>query len=168
MKKLCLTTMIASLLLFILVGCTSKQSDQLTLQQTEQIKSEFKSIYDNFSAKWTGLDAQGIVPYYSPELVVVFDTLLLNYETYLKGWSDYTKTTETIKLDPIYRDIRILTKDLVIATWCGNVERLMKSGDLITAKPGIWTDVWKRVDGQWKAIYEHGSGSYITQAAEKK
>ena len=167
MKTFITTTMIAGLLLSFL-GCTQKQSDQLTQQQKEQIKSEFKSIYDNYSAKWTGLDAEGIGPFYSPELVVVFDTLLLDYETYLKGWNDYTKTTETIKLNPIYLDIRILTKDLVIATWCVNVERLMKSGDLETAKPGIWTDAWKRIDGQWKAIYEHGSGTYMTQKAEKK
>jgi hypothetical protein len=44
----------------------------------------------------------------------------------------------------------------------------MKSGELITTKPGLWTDVWKKIDSQWKAIYEHGSGNYSTQVAEKK
>jgi hypothetical protein len=167
MKTFCLTAMISSMLLFIL-GCTSQPIAQLTQEQKEQIKREFKSIYDNYCTKWAGLDAEGIVPYYSPELVVVFDTLLMDRDTYMKGWSDYTKTSETIKLNPIYLDIRILTKDFVIATWCGDVERLMKSGDLITAKPGIWTDVWKRVDGKWRAIYEHGSGKYMTKKADNK
>lgn len=159
--------LITILVLFIL-GCTQNQSDQLTQQQKDQIKSEFKSIYDNYRAKWTGLDAEGIEPFYSSELVVVFDTLFLDKDTYLKGWADYTKTSETIKPKPIYLDIRILTKDLVVATWCVKVERLMKSGDLETANPGIWTDVWKKVDGQWKAIYEVCSGSFTTQVAEKK
>jgi ketosteroid isomerase-like protein len=162
------TNIFIATLLLCIFGCTPKQNDQLTQQEKDQIRNEFKSIYDNYCAKWTGLDAEGIAPYYSPELVVVFDTLLLDYKTYMKGWSDYTKTTQTIKLNPIYLDVRILTRDLVIATWCGKMERLMKSGDLITAKPAKYTDVWKKVDGQWKAIYEHGSGTYITQKAEQK
>lgn len=161
------TKLFIAVLLLCILGCTSKQSDQLTKQQKEQIKSEFKLIYDNYCAKWAGLDVEGILQYYSPELVVVFDTLLLDYETYTKGWDDYIKTTDTIKLNPIYLDIRILTKDIVICTWCGKVERLMKSGDLITGNPAKYTDVWKRVDVHWKAIYEHGSGRYITHTADK-
>lgn len=167
MKTSCLTGMVTVLLLFTL-GCTSKQNEPLTQQQKEQIKSELKSIMDDYATKWVNLDADGILPYYSPELVVVFDTLLLDHDAYMKGWSDYAKTSEKIKLNPIYTDVRVLTKDFAIVTWCGNVERLMKSGDLIIAKPGIWTDVWKRVDGKWKSIYEHGAGNYTIQAAEKK
>lgn len=162
------TNFFITVTMLCILGCTSQQTEQLTQQQKEQIKSEFKLIYDNYCAKWAGLDVGGILPYYSPELVVVFDTLLLDYETYTKGWDDYTKTTDNIKLNPIYLDIRILTKDIVIATWCGKVEPLMKSGDLITGNPAKYTDEWKRVDGQWKAIYEHGSGRYMTQTAVKK
>jgi ketosteroid isomerase-like protein len=167
MKTFCLTALIALILLCFTNGIHA-QSDQLTQQQKDQIKSEIKSIYDNYCSKWTGLDAEGIAPFYSSELVVVFDTLLMDRDTYISGWSDYTKTSETIKLRPIYLDIRILTKDFVIATWSGDVARLMKSGELITTKPGLWTDVWKKIDSQWKAIYEHGSGNYSTQVAEKK
>jgi ketosteroid isomerase-like protein len=167
MKKFCLTTVMTIILLFCTNGIQA-QSDKLNQQQKDQIKSDFKSIYDNYCKKWTGLDAEGILSFYSSELVVVFDTLIMDRDTYMKGWSDYTKTSETIKLIPIYLDIRILTEDIVIGTWCGNVERKMKSGDLIIAKPGLWTDVWKKVDGQWKAMYEHGSGKYITKKADQK
>jgi ketosteroid isomerase-like protein len=157
---------IATLLLYIL-GCTQELSAQLTKEQEQQIKSEIKSIVDNYCTKWVGLDVEGIGTFYSPEMVVVVDTLLIDHDTYMKGWVDYAITSETIKIKPIYVDIRILDKDFVIATWCGNVDRIMKSGDLITAIPAKYTDVWKKIEGKWKIIYEHGSGRYITKKAVK-
>ena len=50
---------VAALLLFCL-GCTSQQSDQLTQQQKDQIKSEVKAVGDSIIAKWERLDAGGL------------------------------------------------------------------------------------------------------------
>ena len=62
--------LIAVALLFCF-GCTSQQSEQLTQQEKDQIKSEAKAVLDSIFAKGEKLDVEGALQYYSPELVVV-------------------------------------------------------------------------------------------------
>ena len=45
----------AALLLFSL-ECASQQSDQLTQQEKDQIKSEVKAVGDDLISKWMALD----------------------------------------------------------------------------------------------------------------
>lgn len=167
MKKLCFTTMIALILLFCTNGMQS-QSTQLTQQEKDQIKKEVKAAYEPLMSGWAALDADKALQCYSPELVVCMDTLLIDYKAYAKVWKDFTESTASIKITPIKEDYIILTKDFVISIWVGKVEMLMKSGDKITYNPIKYTDIAKKVDGKWRAIFEQSSGIPVVQAAEKK
>jgi hypothetical protein len=166
MKKLIPTTLIAGLLLSFF-GCTQKQSDQLTQQQKEQIKKEVKVVLDSIFAKMVEHDGQGALQYYSPEIVNVVDTSIINYEAYKKRWLVPVKS-EAITITPIRENYIVLSKDFVISDWIGNVEISWKSGNKTIFTPICYTNVFKKVDGQWKAIYEHPYGNGVTQAAEKK
>jgi ketosteroid isomerase-like protein len=159
---------ITSLLFFIVVGCTSKQSDQLTQQQKDQIKSEVKTVIDSIFAKFARLDVVGALQYYSPELVVVRDTSLMPYQTIKKFWIDIDNSIATVKWTTVHWECIVLTKDFVISSWIGKMEFLTKSGDKVTCDPQGYTDVLKKVDGQWKDIYEHSSGILVTQKADKE
>lgn len=156
MKKFCLTTMIATLLLFIL-GCTSQQSDQLTEQQKDQIKNEVKAEADSLFAKMERLDADGGLQYYSPELVAVNGNSLIDYQSYKKGSMDFNNSLAALKFTTVRLECIVLTKDLVITAWVGKMEFLLKSGEKTTIDPQVFTDVCRKVSGQWKVIYEHGS-----------
>lgn len=155
-------------LLFFILGCTSKQSDQLTQQQIEQIKSEVKAKGDILISGWAALDADKALQYYSPEMVACMDSLLIDYQAYAKGWKGYTQSTSSIKIATIKEDFIVLTKEFVIATGVYKVEMLMKSGDKITYNPIRYSDVMKKVDGQWMSIFEQSSGIPVVQLAEKK
>jgi hypothetical protein len=189
MKTFRLTTMIAVFLLFcfnVIQGqyVTPKpksfppdiisdtgiqaQSNQLTQQQIEQIKSEVKTAIEPLMSGWAASDADKALQSYSPELLVCMDTLLIDYQAYSNVWKDFTQSTSTIKIKPIKQDYIVLTKDFVIATWVGNVEMLMKSGDKITYNPIRYSDVCKKTNGQWKIIFEQSSGVTMVTAAEKK
>lgn len=157
MKNFCLTTFIAALLLFIL-GCTQKQSDQLTQQEKDQIKKEVKEASEPLLSGWAALDADKALQVYSPEMVACMDSLLIDYQTYAKGWKGFTESTASIKITTIKEDYIILTKDFAISTGVYKVEMLLKSGNKITYNPIRYTDVMKKVDGQWKAIFEQSSG----------
>ena len=158
---------VAALLLFCL-GCTSQQSDQLTQQQKDQIKNEVKLPLDSIFAKWERLDVEGALQYYSPELVVVGDSSLIDYQACKKGWMDFASSAATAKWTAVRWEFIVLTKDLVISAWMGKVELLLKSGDKMTVDPQGYTDVCKKVGGQWKVVYEHASGIPVTQKAGKK
>jgi hypothetical protein len=158
---------ITILMLFIL-GCTQKQSDLLTQQQIEQIKSEVKVSSEPLMSGWAELDADKALQCYSTEMVACADSLLIDYKAYAKVWEDFTHSASTIKITPIKVDYLVLTKDFVLGTWVGKVEMLMKSGVKITYNPIRYSDVYKKVDNQWKIIFEQSSGIPMVQAPEKK
>ena len=168
MKIFCLTTFIASLLL-IIPGCTSQQTDQLTQQQSDQIRKEIKAVSDSIFARANKLDTDVISKYYSPHLVVVRDTLLFDYQTWKKGWADFMNYASAINWTPSKWECIIIAQDFAISSFVGKFEYTMKSGDKTTINPIGWAHVWKKIDGKWKIIYENYSGIHVTQkAAEKK
>ena len=158
-----------AVLLLCILGLTSQQSDQLTQQQKDQIKEEIKLVFDSTIAKANRQDMDGFLQDYSPELVCVFDTSIFDYETYKKIWLNFPTYMTSWKWIPARFECLVLTKDFVVSTWIGKCEFFMKSGDKVTVNPRDYTNVFKRVEGQWKIIYEHSSsGIPVTQKADKK
>jgi hypothetical protein len=155
-------------LLLLCLGCTSQQSDRLTQQQKDQIKSEVKAVFDSVFAKGEMLDADGALQYYSPELVAVDNSSLIDYPAYKKKWIDFNNSAATVKWTTVRWEFIVLTKDLVISAWVGKMVFLLKSGDKTTIDPQGYTDVCRKVGGHWKVIYEHASGIPVTQKAGNK
>jgi hypothetical protein len=159
---------ITTLLLFILIGCNSKLSEQLTLSQKEQITKEAKTVMDSIFAKFGRLDVVGALEYYSPELLVVGDTSIMPYQPIKEIWIGTFSSMATVKWTPVQWECMPLTKDLVISTWVGKMEFMMKSGEKYIVNPLGYTDILKKVDGQWKSIYEHSSGIPVAETPENK
>jgi ketosteroid isomerase-like protein len=155
-------------LLILLIGCTPQQSDQLTQQQKDQIKGEAKAVMDSILARWLRLDAEGAVQCYSPDMVAVGDSSIIDFQTYKKGWIDFNNSLASVKWTPIQWEFIVLSKDLAMSAGLGKVEMLMKSGDKMTTNPQVWTDVYRKFGNEWKIIYEHGSGTPVIQKAGKK
>lgn len=65
-------------------------------------------------------------------------------------------------------DAIVLSKDFAITSLIGKLEIVLKSGDKMTVDPQFYSDVYKRVAGQWKIVYEHTSGIPVTEKAGKK
>lgn len=154
-------------LLLSIFGCSSQQTEQLTQQEKDQITKEVSSVIDNLFAKFEELDWQGAIQLYSPELVNVFDSSVVYYDAYKKRWSGISNAV-SIKATTIRENYIVLSKDFVISDWIGKLEILWKSGDKVIWNPISYTNVLKRIDGQWKAIYEHPFGTPVIQAAEKE
>ena len=156
------------LLLFIVIGCTSQQNDQPTQQQKEQIKNEVKTIYDSLITSANKPNMNGFLQYYSPELVAVFDTVFVDYQTYENAVLNFSKANVSLKWTTFQFESIVLTKDFVITTWIGMLEQLLESGDQIITNPRKYINVLKKVDGQWKVIFENGSGIPVRVKADKK
>ena len=164
------TIFIATLLLCIF-GCTSKQSEQLTQQQKDQIIKEIKVVGDSLIAKDERLDAVSAFQYYSdsPDWGMVnADGSRWDYQYTKKVQPEFFKTIASWKWTTIHQDFKILAKDIVVCAWDGKDETIMKSGEKITVDPHAYTMIFKKIEGQWKVIYSHDSGVPVTQKAEKK
>jgi hypothetical protein len=167
MKTLCFTTMNAALLLFIL-GCTQNKSDQLTQQQKEQIKNEVMPVIDSVTVRWMRSDVDGCLDLYSPDFVSAGDTLRYDLEGYKKMWNEYDQYLSVVKMTTLRSELIVCTKDIVISTWAGKEEHILKSGEIIIYAPRFYALVLKKYAGQWKVIFSTGSGNPVVQPAEKK
>lgn len=164
-------TVLALVLLLFCIGCTSKQSDELTHQQKDQIKNEVKALNDSALASWQRLDGERVLRYYAdtPDWVNFdADGSNLDFQTFKKAVLDFHNIASTYKAITIREDYIVLTRDLVIAIWVGKDELILKSGDRITYDPHSYTTVAKKIAGQWKAVYSHNSGIAVLQKAGKK
>jgi len=183
---------IASLLLFILVGCTSQQTEQLTQQQKDQIKKEILVVCDSISVRLQRLDA-GWLDYYidSPDWAMLnADGTRWDYQTTRKVQPDFFNSVISCKWTMINQKFIFLTKDIVICSIDSKDETILKSpdkikadsnlnglfandettmkGDRITYDPHAYTLIFKKADGQWKVIYSHDSGFPVVLKADKK
>ncbi len=162
--------LVAGLLLFWL-GCTTQRSDQLTQEQIDQIKKDAKVAVDSIIAKFERLDAEGAMQYYwdSPEFVAFNpDGSRSDYQAGKKSAIDFVNSATEVTIDPVREEYTVMTKDLVVCAWLGRQELTLKSGDKITTDPFGVTFLFKNIAGQWKVIYCHESGTYVTQKAETK
>ena len=187
------TNIIFTTLLFCIFGCTSKQNDQLTQQQKDQISKEIKVVVDSIFARVEKLDVKWL-DYYadSPDWGMVnADGTRWDYQTTKKVQPDFFNSVISYKWTTTHETFLFLTKDIAIYSLDGKDETILKSndkliankplnslfgkddtslklGDIIIYDPHAYTLVFKKIEGQWKVIYSHDSGIQVTQAAEKK
>jgi hypothetical protein len=159
---------ILAAMLICSIGYGQKQGDSLTPQQIDQIINEVNAAAEPLMSGWPALDADKALQCYSAEMVCCYDTLLLDYQQYAKGWKDMAQSASSVQIVTIKSDNIVLTQDCVISTWVGRVEYFLKSGDRIYYNPIRYTDVWKKANGQWKIFFEQSTGIPVTRSAEKK
>lgn len=139
----------------------------LSPQETDQIKSEVKAAAEPLMTGWAALDGNTALKSFSPDMFSCFDTSLLDYPSYEKSWAAYTEARASIKITPIKEDYIILAKNLVIDTWVGKVEELMKSGEKVTYNPIRFTNVFRKSDEQWKIVFAQSSGIPVKENPDK-
>ena len=158
-------------LLFFSFGCTSQQSGQLTQQEMDQIKKDVKLVLDAIIDKFHKLDAEGAMQHYwnSPEFIAFgADGSRSDYQTDKNVAIENVKMATSMEFSTVRADFTVLAKDLVLCAWLGKGIIRLKSGDKNVFDPYAVTFVFKLIDGQWKVIHYHDSGTYKTENAGKK
>ena len=163
MKTIATSTMIiASLVVFS--GCHQDHNETLTAHQIEQIKIDVEKAAEPLMTGWAALDGSIALKSFSKEMVSCFDTLLLDYDAYAKSWDIYTEARSAIEIITLKNDYIILTPDLVIDSWVGKVEEVLKTGEKILYNPMRYTNLFKKTDGEWKIIFAQSTGIPVVVA----
>jgi len=142
----------------------------LTQKEKEQITNEVKAVGDSLMTSFERLDAEGSPQFYadSPDWAMInADGSRYDYQVTRKAWSEFFNSATSWKWTTIRQNFIVLSKDIVICSWDGKDETILKSGDKITYDPHAYTIVFKKIAGQWKVIYQQDSGIAVTQKATK-
>jgi len=165
MKRLILLAVI------FIAGCTSQQSDQLTQQQKDQIKSELNVISDSIIARFARLDTDGAMQYYwdSPDFIAVNpDGSRFDFQAMKKAHVDLFSSTASLKILVTREDFMVLTRDIAIDAAVLKSEITLKSGDKMVFDPNSLTLVFRKIAGEWKVILSQQSTAIAMQGAGKK
>jgi hypothetical protein len=162
-------TFLCILVMFLFVsGCSQQTSDQLTQEQISHIKTEVKAVVDSVIANFIRLDAEGTLRHYSPKALAVGDTSLLDYQAFKTAYIEFNKTVSDIQWTQRQATEIVLRKDIAMTNLVGKLVVTFKSKDKMTIDPQFYSDVYVKTDGQWKIVYEHGSGIPVMEKAAKK
>jgi hypothetical protein len=192
MKTFCKSTLLIVLLLLI-NRCSPQQNEHLTQQQKELITKEIMTVGDSIMAKVEGLD-EGWLDYYAetPDWGMAnSDGSRWDYQTTKNVQPDFFNSIISWKWTTTHRDLKFLSKDIVLCAWDGKDETIMKpgdkvkvdtlinnmynkemttlrAGDKIVINPHTYTLIFKKINGFWKVIYSHDSGYPVTNPEKKK
>jgi hypothetical protein len=163
---------LVAVLLLLCLGCASQQSEQLTQQQMDDIKSEVKVVGDAIMARFQSMDWTGGLQFYAntPDWVMFnADGSQWDYQTTTKAMTGLTdinnRPVAAWKWTTTRQHFMVVNRDLVICAWVGKDESTMKSGDIVVYDPHVYTLVLKRIAGQWKVVWSHDSGIAVTRTA---
>ncbi len=152
-------------------GCAHERGDELSPHEKEQITNEVKATTDSIIARWTALDAEGALQYYSdsPDWAWFgpggggYD-----FESFRKLWREVNQSTDSIAVTTTREQFTVVARDAVLCAWEGKDTSTMKSGDKLIYDPHAITFLFKRIGHQWKVIYTHESGIPVVQKAGRQ
>ena len=102
-------------LILLCLGCNAKESDQLSLQQKEQIKNQVKAVADSIWTKWEEMNPEGALQYYSdsPDWVCInSEGSQYDFQAYKKLANQFKNAATAYKWTTIQQDFPFITKEI--------------------------------------------------------
>ncbi len=131
----------------------------MTSTEQETTKKEIKEVVNVIFQGLEKVDAEAACQPYlnSPDsiLFTVYGTMV-DYLGAINGHAAWFKTLTSIKVTTIKEEFRFLPDNLVIYPWLGKFEMTLKSGEQVTVDFGV-TMIFRKIDNQWKVIYQQTS-----------
>jgi hypothetical protein len=95
----------------------------------------------------------------SPEfLTITSNGSHLNYNQYIKGEKDFFESVSTLQLTILNENVIALEKTLAVYTVRLKVIAILKTGKTLTYENNVLSEVYKKIDNQWKIIFIQEAG----------
>jgi ketosteroid isomerase-like protein len=127
---------------------------------TNEIAKEVKSVSDSltrYSEKaqlelfFNGYDNSLAFSHFSSE------GKMRNYEELKKICAEYYTELKEQKVTTLLEKIDVIDENLAIVGWTGNIIAQLKNGDSIKMNNYAISNIFRKIDGQWKIIHSHES-----------
>ena len=85
------------------------------------------------------------------------DGKMRNYEEFEKICAEYYDALKEQKIMTIQEKVNVIDRDLAVLAWTGNIAAQFKNGDTMKMNNYSITNLFKKIDEQWKIIHSHES-----------
>lgn len=132
----------------------------MTATESEQVKKELKDIHLTLTEYSEKGQLDLFLSYFdnSPAFIQIgSDGNRRNYEELKQACMEYYAGLKQQKISTITEKFNVLTKEIVILAWTGNILAEFKNGDRMKMNNYSITNVFKKEGGKWKIIHSHES-----------
>ncbi len=152
-----------TIILFSLTSCQNQSTEfEWTEQEKEIAKKEISNVVKVIIENAEKVDVQSAIEPYlnSPEFMLVNpDGSVDNYDNFknkaTESFNQFTAYNQTT----IKEEYRFLNKDLVLYTWIGKAEIILKTGEKMNFKSYVGTMLFSKLNNEWRITYAHESAS---------
>ena len=148
---------------FTLTSCQNQSAEfEWTEKEKEIAKKEISNVAKVIIESAEKVDIQSALEPYlnSPEFMVVnpdgsidnYDNFKINGTESFKQFTAYNQTT-------IKEEYRFLNKDLVLYTWIGKAEIVLKTGEKMSFDSYVGTMLFRKLNSKWRITYAHETAS---------
>jgi hypothetical protein len=85
------------------------------------------------------------------------DGRMRNYPEFKKICSEYYTSLEQQVISTTLKKLTIINENLVISGWTGNIKAQFKSRNIMIMNNYSVTNVFRKIDNEWKIIHSHES-----------
>ena len=151
---------IGVIIILILIGCQSNNSQELSEQEISKIKSEINNRVDSYFEAVKVLNLEEMFEFWSDSEDFIFagdGRILGGYKEWTNEMNQFAEITDhflywnnkNIKIEALSRNAASYTMEF-------DNERIGVSGDTLNTK-GSWTYVFKKNEGKWRVIQTNGT-----------
>ena len=143
----------------------------MTPQEKETTKKEIAGIVDRIVRGCDQLDIQEALKPYSdaPNFVAVnTDGSVVDHEGFKTINAELFKSVSSFKFTTTKEDFHFLADNLVLCTWIGSSEIILKSGEHSKIPSFATTLLFSKVNNDWKIVYSHQSASPLMEEKPNK
>lgn len=126
----------------------------------EMITQEINQVLDDLIACYEVLDIETSFKFFSTDpdfFMIGSDGLIYDHETFYNANKMYFNECSKYELLTYFRDVKVLTKDLVLVSWHYKAIATRLTGGRDIFDPSGATFLFQRLDGKWKVVNYHES-----------
>jgi hypothetical protein len=132
----------------------------MTESEADHIAKDVKSIFDKMTEYSEGAQSDSFLSCYdnSPTFLhLSSDGKMRNYEAFKNICTEYYAALMEQKVMTIREKINVIDTNLVVLGWTGNIIAQFRNGDTMKMNNYSITNVFKKIDDNWKVIHSHES-----------
>ena len=156
MKKI-----LISLSVIALLGCTNQATKPLTDLEKATLITEVTEAGQSAIEAYNKIDFQTVESCFldSPEFIAVSgDGSILNFEQKINDTKGFFESITSLHFTVLNKEVKVLQKDLAVYTVQIKIDATFKTGEKLTYEKLTVSEIYKKVDNQWKVIFFQESG----------
>jgi ketosteroid isomerase-like protein len=154
------TNLLVAFLLVFFSGCTKQEPAQMTPEEQETAKKEIREVINLLFQACEKLDLEaGLQPFsHSPDFIFINTKgSMMDFQGFKNVNGEFLKTLSSLKYSTVKDEFRFLPNGTVIYAWQGKCEMTLKTGEHFKIDTCGATQIFSKINNQWKIIYSHKS-----------